>query len=153
MHYKSKIMSRTIKNIFMEGAISPLFISESIAKHASKKDIGAHSIFLGQIREDVIDGNTVKAIEYTAYEDMALEKMHEIREEIFSRYDLTCMHVHHSLGVVNAGQICLFVFTSSKHRKIAMQACDEIVERIKDELQIWGREIFNDESHQWKVNK
>ncbi|RYZ19591.1 MAG: molybdenum cofactor biosynthesis protein MoaE, partial [Chitinophagaceae bacterium] len=74
-------MSRTIKNIFMEGAISPLFISESIAKHASKKDIGAHSIFLGQIREDVIDGNTVKAIEYTAYEEMASEKMHEIREE------------------------------------------------------------------------
>ena len=152
MHYKRKIMSRTIKNIFTEGAISPLFISESIAKHASKKDIGAHSIFLGQIREDVIDGNTVKAIEYTAYEDMALEKMHEIREEIFSKYDLTCLHVHHSLGVVNAGEICLFVFASSKHRKMAMQACDEIVERVKAELQIWGKEIFNDESHQWKVN-
>jgi len=145
-------MSKTIKNIFTQGAISPLFISDSIAKHASKKDIGAHSIFLGQIRADVIDGKTVEAIEYTTYEDMALEKMHEIREEIFLKYDLTCMHVHHSLGVVNAGEICLFVFTSSKHRKVAMEACDEIVERIKAELQIWGKEIFNDESHQWKVN-
>lgn len=152
MLYKKKIMSKTVKNIFTEGAISPLFISDSIAKHASKKDIGAHSIFLGQIREDFIDGNTVKAIEYTAYEDMALEKMNEIREEIFEKYDLTCMHVHHSLGIVNAGEICLFVFTSSKHRKMAMQACDEIVERIKAELQIWGKEIFNDKSHQWKVN-
>ena len=145
-------MSKTIKNIFTEGPISPLFISDSIAKHASKKDIGAHSIFLGQIREDVVDGRTVMAVEYTAYEDMVLEKMHEIREEIFSRYDLTCMHVHHSLGVINAGEICLFVFTSSKHRKVAMQACDEIVERIKAELQIWGKEIFNDQSHQWKIN-
>ena len=145
-------MSRTIKNIFTQGAIDPQFISDSISRHASKKDIGAHSIFLGQIRADVIDGKTVDAIEYTAYEDMALEKMDEIREEVFSKYDLACMHVHHSLGVVNAGEICLFVFTSSKHRNMAMEACDEIVERIKAELQIWGREIFNDKSHQWKQN-
>lgn len=146
-------MSRTIKNIFTEGAISPVFISESIAKHSSKKDIGAHSIFLGQIREDIVDGKTVATIEYTAYEEMVLEKMHEIREEIFQKYDLTCMHVHHSLGIVEAGEICLFVFTSSKHRIAAMEACNELVERIKSELQIWGREIFNDESHQWKINK
>nr|WP_314498816.1 molybdenum cofactor biosynthesis protein MoaE [uncultured Chryseobacterium sp.] len=146
-------MSRSIKNIFMEGPVSPLFISESIAKHASKKDIGAHSIFLGQIRKDLIEGKTVKAIEYTAYEEMVLEQMHTIREEIFLKYDLTCMHVHHSLGTVNSGEICLFVFTSSRHRTIAIEACSEIVERIKSELQIWGKEIFNDESHQWKVNK
>lgn len=137
----------------MEGPVSPLFISESIAKHASKKDIGAHSIFLGQIREDLVEGKTVKAIEYTAYEEMVLEQMHTIREEIFLKYDLTCMHVHHSLGTVNSGEICLFVFTSSRHRTIAIEACSEIVERIKSELQIWGKEIFNDESHQWKVNK
>ena len=146
-------MSKTIKNIFIEGAIHPTFISDSIAKHSSKKDIGAHSIFLGQIRQDVIDGATVQAIEYTAYETMALDKMHEIREAVFSKYDLTCMHVYHSLGVVNAGEICLFVFTSSKHRTVAMEACNEIVERVKAELPIWGKEIFNDESHQWKVNR
>lgn len=152
-HYRKGKMSRAIKNIFTEGAISPVFISESIAKHTTKKDIGAHSIFLGQIREDVVDGKTVAAIEYTAYEEMVLEKMHEIREEIFLKYKLTCMHVHHSLGTVSAGEICLFVFTSSKHRIAAMEACNELIERIKSELQIWGREIFNDESHQWKVNK
>jgi molybdopterin synthase catalytic subunit len=145
-------MSKTVKNIFIEGAIHPTFISDSIAKHSTKKDIGAHSIFLGQIRQDVIDGATVQAIEYTAYETMALDKMHEIREAVFSKYDLTCMHVYHSLGVVNAGEICLFVFTSSKHRTVAMEACNEIVERVKTELPIWGKEIFNDESHQWKVN-
>ena len=146
-------MSKTIKNIFIEGAIHPTFISDSIAKHSTKKDIGAHSIFLGQIRQDVIDGATVQAIEYTAYETMALDKMHEIREAVFSKYDLTCMHVYHSLGVVNTGEICLFVFTSSKHRTVAMEACNEIVERVKAELPIWGKEIFNDESHQWKVNR
>jgi molybdopterin synthase catalytic subunit len=63
------------------------------------------------------------------------------------------MHVHHSLGEIVAGEICLFVFTSSAHRKAAMDACNEIVERLKAELPIWGREIMEDNSHQWKVNK
>lgn len=136
----------------MQGAISPTFIAESIAEHSPKKNIGAHSIFLGQIRPDEIDGKSVSAIEYTAYEDMALQKMQEIREEIFSKFELTCMHIHHSLGTIKTGEICLFVLTSSKHRRTAIDACNEIVERIKSELPIWGKELFEDETYQWKTN-
>ncbi|MBO9563658.1 MAG: molybdenum cofactor biosynthesis protein MoaE [Niastella sp.] len=146
-------MEKKIKNIFMQGAIAPAFVAESIQKHSTKTDIGAHSIFMGQVRSDRIDGKTVTAIEYTTYEEMALEKMHIIREDIFSKYSLTCMHIHHSLGAVKAGDICLFVFTSSGHRKAAIAACEEVVERIKNELPIWGREIFDNETHQWKENK
>ncbi len=146
-------MGKGVKNIFIQGAISPAFIAESIAKHATKKEIGAHNIFLGQVRADVIDEKAVEAIEYTSYEDMALEKMAEIREAIFAKFELTCMHVYHSLGIVAAGEICLFVFTSSPHRKNAISACEELVERIKAELPVWGKEIFAGGDHQWKVNK
>ena len=146
-------MDKKPKNIFVLGPVSPLFIAESIQKHSTKTDIGAHAIFLGQVRSDVIAEKEVAAIEYTAYEAMALEKMHDIREAVFATYELTCMHVHHSLGRVAAGEICLFVFTSSKHRKAAMDACAETVERIKAELPIWGKELFDDEHYQWKENK
>lgn len=141
------------KNIFVQGPIDPAFVGTSIAKHSSKHGIGGHSIFLGQVRADIIDGQTVAAIEYTAYEEMAMEKMHEIREAIFAKYALTCAHVHHSLGSVAAGEICLFVFTSSAHRKAAIEACSEMVERIKAELPVWGKEIFENTSYQWKENK
>lgn len=140
------------RNIFVQGAIAPAFIAESIAAHSAKTGIGGHSIFLGQIRSDKIGENTVEAIEYTAYEEMALERMHEIREETFAKYALTCMHVHHSLGKIAAGDICLFVFTSAPHRKAAIEACEEVVERIKAELPIWGKELFSDATHQWKEN-
>ncbi len=143
----------SIKNIFQEGPIAANFIAESIAKHATKTNIGGHNIFLGQVRADEIDGNKVAAIEYTSHVEMALEKMHEIREAIFAKYPLTCMHIHHSLGVVSAGEICLFVFTSSAHRKVAIEACAECVERIKAELPIWGNELFEGEVYQWKENK
>ena len=143
---------KKIKNIFVNGAISPSFIAESIARHATKTAIGGHSIFMGQIRRDEVNGKFVAAIDYTAYEELALTKMNEIREEIFMKYPLNCMHVHHSLGSINAGEICLFVFTSSAHRKPAIEACNELVERIKAELPIWGKEILEDDTHQWKEN-
>ncbi len=144
---------KKLKNIFVQGAIASSFIGESIGKHQTKTNIGGHSIFLGQVRADEIDGKTVAAIEYTAYEEMVLKKMAEIREAVFEKYALTCMHVYHSLGKVTAGEICLFVFTSSVHRKVAIDACEETVEKIKAELPVWGKEIFQDESHQWKENK
>ena len=141
------------KNIFVNGAITPSFIAESIKKHSSKTNIGGHSIFLGQVRADIIESKTVTAIEYTAFEEMAIEKIHLIREAIFEKYPLSCMHIYHSLGKVVPGEICLFVFTSSVHRKASIDACEETVERIKAELPIWGKEIFDNETYQWKENK
>jgi molybdopterin synthase catalytic subunit len=143
---------RKPKNIFVEGAISGAFVGERIAKHSTQKNIGGHSIFLGQVRADEIQGKKVAGIEYTSYTDMALEKMHEIREAVFAKYPLTCMHVYHSLGKVAAGEISLFVFTSSAHRKPAIDACQETVERIKAELPVWGKEVFEDETYKWKEN-
>jgi molybdopterin synthase catalytic subunit len=144
---------RKIKNIFHPGAIPPSFIAERIHEHNTQTAIGAHSIFLGQIRADEKDAKKITAIEYTAYEEMALEKMNGIREAIFEKYPITCMHVHHSLGKIRSGEICFFVFTSSAHRKAAIDACQETVERIKIELPIWGKEFFEDETYQWKENK
>lgn len=143
---------KKIKNVFVQGAITPDFIANSIAKHSAKKNIGAHSIFLGQVRNDVIDNKEVIAIDYTAYEEMANNTFHQIREDIFAKYELTCMHIYHSIGRVEAGEISLFVFTSSAHRTNAIKACGEIVELIKKDTPIWGREIFEDSTHIWKVN-
>ncbi|WP_418604107.1 molybdenum cofactor biosynthesis protein MoaE [Hwangdonia sp.] len=143
---------RKPKNVFKQGAISSEFIGDSIAKHQTKTSIGAHNIFLGQVRADVINDKTVSAIEYTAYEDMANQKFHEIREAAFEKFELTCMHIYHSLGMVKAGEICLFVFVSSPRRKVVFKALEFIVEAIKADVPVFGKEIFEDESHQWKAN-
>ena len=146
-------MKTKIKNIFINGAIPPEKIAHSIQSHGVKTEIGAHSIFLGQVREDRKENDLrVVAIEYSAYEEMALEKCHEIRESVFEKYPLTCMHIYHSLGRVKIGELCLFVFTSSKNRKAATDACNELVERIKSELPIWGKEILDSMDYVWKEN-
>ena len=139
--------------LFVEGPITPDFIANSIAKHQVKTGIGAHDIFLGQVRADEIDGKVVTGIEYSAYETMAVEKIREIREDAFEKYSLSCMHIYHSLGVVPTGEICLFVFVSSPHRKEVFDALHLVVERIKKELPVFGKELFSDEGYSWKVNR
>lgn len=140
------------KKVFIKGAISPEFIADSIAKHQTKHSIGAHNIFLGQVRADEINEQTVEAIEYTCYEELADKKLLEIRESAFEKFNLTCMHIYHSLGKVQAGEICFFVFVSSQRRKEVYDATEYIVNSVKENVPIFGKEIFEDQTHQWKVN-
>jgi len=141
-----------IKNSLVKGPITPEKIANSIAHHQMKTNIGAHDIFLGQVRADVIEGKNVIAIDYSAYEEMANKVLDEIREAAFDKYDLTCAHIYHSIGEVKAGELCLFVFTSSKHRAMAFDACRYITEEIKEKAPVFGKELFEDGEHVWKEN-
>ena len=140
------------KSSFIQGQITAEFIGNSIDKHQSKTTIGAHNIFLGQVRADVIEGKTVAAIEYTAYEEMAEQSLYEIRESAFAKFDLTCLHIYHSLGLVKTGEICLFVFVSAPRRKVVYEALEFLVEAVKEKAPIFGKEILEDESYTWKQN-
>lgn len=142
-----------MKNCFKDGPITSDFIGTSIAHHQVKTNIGAHQIFLGQVRNDIIDDKEVVAIEYTAHEDMANKVFETIREATFDKFDLTCMHIYHSKGIVKTGEICLFVFVSSAHRKMVQQAIEYVVEEIKANVPVFGKEMFEDDSFVWKENK
>ena len=144
---------RKPKKVFMQGPISPVFITESIASHQSKTDIGAHAIFLGQIRADKKEAGVVNGIEYSAYEEMAEDAFHKIREAAFEKFELSCMHIYHSLGVVSTGEISLFVFVSSPHRRAAFEASEYIVEEIKANVPIFGKELVGEAGYVWKENK
>lgn len=132
------------KPVFMDGPIAPSFLANSIEKHATKTSIGAHELFLGQVREDEHNGATVTAIEYTAYEEMANNEFHRIREEAFEKFELTCMHIWHSLGTVKVGEIGFVVFASSPHRKAVFDAVEWIVEEVKGKVPIFGKELLSD---------
>lgn len=141
------------KNALRQGPITPESIGISIAHHQVKTNIGGHNIFLGQVRADEIDGKKVVAIEYSAYEEMANKEIHNIREAAFEKFELTCMHIYHSLGIVKAGEISLFVFVSSAHRDACYQASRYIVEEIKAKVPIFGKELMEGGDYEWKENR
>lgn len=147
-----KIAKNTCRLTFVKGKIEPTLIGETITAMSSETTAGAHSIFLGQVRKDEIDGKMVAAIEYTAYEELATIKMEQIHSSISEQNAIHQLQAFHSLGNVKTGEICLFVLVVSKHRKSAIAACSTAVEQIKAELPIWGKEFFADETYQWKEN-
>ena len=145
-------MNPEITDLFIQGAIPPQFIADTIAGQQAASGTGAHDIFLGQVRADVIENKTVSAIEYTAYEQMANQKFHEIMESARAKYDLSGLCIRHSLGSVAVGEVCLFVMVSSAHRKAVFDGLHFVVEAIKREVPVFGKEHFADHSYQWKVN-
>lgn len=143
---------RKATQVLVQGAIKPDKIAAVIANHQTKTAVGAHEIFLGQVRADEIEGKTIKAIEFSAYPEMAIQILAELRESVFEKFEITCLHMYHSQGKVTAGEVCFFVMTSSSHRLAAREATRYLVERIKADVPIFGKEIFEDDSHTWKHN-
>jgi molybdopterin synthase catalytic subunit len=136
-----------------EGPITAEQISAKIENLGKRTDAGGHSIFLGQVRADLSNGRKVKAIEYSAYEQMVGLEAEKIRIGIFSEFsDVLEIVIIHSTGVVKAGEISMFVLVSAGHRDHAATACRTTVELIKEKLPVWKKEIFEDDSHTWKEN-
>lgn len=138
---------------FIAGPIPPDQISAKIASHQSEIHTGAYNIFLGQVRADKIEGKKVEGIDYTTKEDMAALVFEQISEDAKNKFELFSVDILHSTGPVMAGEICLMVLVTCGHRRESFEACEYIVERLKKEVPIWGREIMEDKTYSWKINK
>jgi len=139
--------------LFTKGPIDHSTIAKALAELCHDFENGAHEIFLGQVRADQIDGHTVVAIEYSAFEEMVEEQLKKITHQLFDQFPIKSLHIRHSLGRVPAGGISLFVLISAPHREAAFDAARSFVDRLKVELPIWGKEIFDHQNSQWKVNR
>jgi len=71
-----------ITDTFIQGPIALLLITDRIHQLSSETGVGGHGIFLGQVRNDLIDDRRAKAIEYSVYEEMALPIIELIKNEI-----------------------------------------------------------------------
>ena len=140
-------------NYLMKGPITQKVIAYYIEKIGEQTDSGGHSVFIGQVRADEINGKRVKAIEYSSYEGMVKVEADKIKEKVLSDFgDAKSIDIVHSTGIVKAGEISLFILVSAGHRQHAIQACSKTVELIKEKLPVWKKEIFDDDTHEWKQN-
>ncbi|MCU0460463.1 MAG: molybdenum cofactor biosynthesis protein MoaE [Bacteroidales bacterium] len=138
------------ENILNEGPVTQETISYWLSIMGKNKNLGGHSIFIGQVRDDVKGLKKVIAIEYSAYPEMAKKEAGNIKQEILKEFpDVKDLHILHSTGRVMAGEVSLMVLVSAGHRHQAIDACAKTVELIKGKLPVWKKEIFEDNSHEW----
>ncbi|MCH8988769.1 MAG: molybdenum cofactor biosynthesis protein MoaE [Chloroflexi bacterium] len=106
---------------------------------------GAVVTFLGTTRDN-FEGKTVLTLEYEAFDEMALKKLEEVRQELMAEFGLEQVAISHRIGMVGIGEISLVVAVGSPHRKDAFSACHKAVDRIKEVVPIWKKEVYQDGS-------
>jgi molybdopterin synthase catalytic subunit len=113
--------------------------------------LGGTAVFLGTVRRGGQDG-PVRAIEYSAYDEMADAELARIIAEAVTRWPESRVEVQHRLGEIAAGEASIAVVAASPHRAEAFDVCRYVIEEIKVRLPIWKKEIFEDGSTAWRGN-
>ncbi len=106
-----------------------------------KDESGAVALFLGVVRDNS-RGRRVLYLEYDAYPEMATRVMRRIAEEALERWPLTDVAMQHRTGRLEIGETSLLIAVSSPHRKEAFEACHHLVDRFKEVVPIWKKEVW-----------
>jgi molybdopterin synthase catalytic subunit len=86
----------------------------------------------------------VAALEYEAYVPMAEQVMRRIATEVMSLDAERRVAIEHRTGALQIGDTAVVVAVSAPHRKSAFDACEDIIDRLKQDAPIWKRETGSD---------
>lgn len=112
-----------------------------VADHVRRDDAGAIALFYGVVR-DHGRGRDVLYLEYDAYPEMATSVMRRIADEIKERFNIAEVAIQHRTGRLEIGETSLLVAISSAHRSEAFEACHALVDRFKEAVPVWKKEVF-----------
>jgi molybdopterin synthase catalytic subunit len=127
----------------VEGPIDEMALEDAVRTDAD----GAVIVFRGVARR-YSRGRDVVHLEYEAYPEMAEKVMAQIGEEMKARWPITGVAIVHRTGVLEIGQASVAIAVSAPHRGEAFEATRYAIDRLKEIVPIWKKEIWSDGS-QW----
>jgi molybdopterin converting factor subunit 1 len=120
----------------------PLVLDRVIAA-VERRQAGGVVTFVGKVR-DHSRGHAIDHLEYEAYAPMALKVMRRIAAEVEAGVADTSVAVHHRLGRLAIGEAAVIIAAAAPHRAEAFAACRAVIERLKQDVPIWKREVAVD---------
>jgi molybdopterin synthase catalytic subunit len=106
-------------------------------------ECGGIDVFMGTVR-NATKGKAVTRLEFEAYESMALNEMKKIAAQIFTKWPVQRIAIHHRVGVLAIGEIPVVIAVSAAHRDAAFDACRYAIDTLKQTVPIWKKEVFED---------
>jgi molybdopterin synthase catalytic subunit len=106
-------------------------------------DTGGIVVFVGTVRNQT-KGKAVIRLDFEAYEPMAISEMRKIAVQALEQFSLKKISVHHRVGTLDIGEVPVVIAVSSAHRKAAFDACEFVIDTLKETVPIWKKEIFED---------
>jgi molybdopterin synthase catalytic subunit len=105
---------------------------------------GAVVTFDGVVRDNT-KGRRVVSLQYEAYDPMAVKEMRRIGAEIRERWpDVERVGIIHRFGPLKISESSVVIVVTSPHRRVAFEACRYAIDRLKQTVPIWKKEIFED---------
>jgi molybdopterin synthase catalytic subunit len=120
----------------------------AITERVRSRNAGAVCTFLGTVRELTGSRRTV-SLSYEAYPEMALKKMGELEEEARRRWPILDAALVHRVGDLDLGEVSVVVAVSCPHRLQAFEACQWLIDTLKEVVPIWKKENWADGSQEW----
>ncbi|WP_022893033.1 molybdenum cofactor biosynthesis protein MoaE [Agromyces subbeticus] len=122
-------------------------LDEVAVRRAVESDAsGAVVMFCGVVR-DHDGGRGVRSLDYRAHPDaerFLADCVRRIAEETGF-----AVAAAHRVGDLAIGDVALFAAAGAGHRAQAFDACERLVELIKQEVPIWKRQHFDDGVSEW----
>lgn len=119
---------------------------EDAAAHLVQPQYGAQAYFVGTVRSPN-KGQVVESIEYEGYAPMAEKVMREAAERARQKHGRLSAFIQHRTGKLLPGEASLIIGVGSPHRRVALEACDDLIEELKKELPIWKHEADQTGEH------
>lgn len=105
---------------------------------------GAIVTFDGVVRDNT-KGRKVVTLDYDAYPPMAVKEMRRVGEEIRQRWpEVEAIGIIHRFGEMKISESSVVIVVTSPHRRVAFEACHYAIDRLKQTVPIWKKEIFED---------
>lgn len=118
---------------------------DAVIRQVLRSSDGAVVFFAGVVR-DHHEGRVVEAIEYQAYEAMARKEMVRVIESVGREHSEVQIALVHRLGLLEVGETSIAIACAAPHRAEAFEACRKVIDRVKETVPIWKREIGPDGS-------
>jgi len=109
---------------------------------------GGYVTFEGWVRNHN-DGREVLRLEYEAYEQLCLAEASRIITEAKEHFDIIQAACVHRTGMLEIGDMAVWVGVSAEHRGPAFDACRYVIDNVKVRLPIWKKEYYTDGDSDW----
>lgn len=113
----------------------------SAIEAAQTAGAGAVNVFIGTVRNKTAD-KQVKSLDYEAYDPMAKKEIRKIIDQAKAKWPVLKVVVIHRKGILKIGDAAVVIVVSTPHRKASFEACEFIIDTLKQTVPIWKKEIF-----------
>jgi MoaE-MoaD fusion protein len=136
--------------LVVTGLVAPPFDVDAVVADVAGPSVGGTAIFLGTVRDHAPDLDDVVALEYTAYDEMAERVLDELARDLLRDHPaVSGIALLHAVGHLPVGSHTVLIVCAAAHRTQAFDACRDALERVKDHVPVWKREVVADGAHRW----